>query len=175
MRIQNLPQFNAPLKKLPSAAPQNQPQQPQESFQPGPPQPEKSTSWFHRTTGALAGSATLATIGTLAIGSLGNGRGGDGLIFPVIGFVAGAGAGLIAGALAAGHAHSDTQHTSFYHRATAVASGALVGGLAGMVLLAPAGNGMGGDGLIYPLLGLAGGSAAGAIGLGLAAGHFPDR
>lgn len=172
MKIQTQPPIATSWKALPQGQPPRSP----ETFEPGQPPAEPThTSWFHRATGAVAGGTALATLGTVMIGSLGNGRGGDGLIFPIVGFLGGAGLGLVAGALAAGSAHSNEEHTSLYHRATAIASGAVLGGLAGMVLLAPAGNGMGGDGLIYPAVGLAGGTVLGAVGLGIAAGHFPDR
>jgi len=159
--------------------PQSQEQNPQpgDSFQPrpDPAPPAPKTSWFHRTTGAVSGAVALASAGAFLLTPLGHGIGAEGLIYPAVGLLAGAGGGLIAGALAAGHFHSDENKTSLFHRSTAVVSGAVLGGLAGAILMTPAGNGKGAEGLIYPLMGLAGGSLVGSIGLGLAAGRFPDR
>lgn len=149
------------------------PQDP-DGFSPQPPR-EPKTSWFHRGTGAIAGSAVLATVGTALLGPLGNGIGADGLIYPIAGMLVGGAVGLVTGAMAAGAAHSTEEKTSFYHRATGALSGALVGGIAGLALIAPMGNGMGGDGLIYAALGLAGGGAVGAVSGTVLAGHFPDK
>lgn len=117
----------------------------------------------------------LAAAGTALLGPLGNGMGGDGLIYPIAGMLVGGAVGLVTGALAAGAAHSTEEKTSLYHRATGALSGALVGGIAGVTLFGPMGNGMGGDGLIYAALGLAGGGAVGAVTGTVLAGHFPDK
>lgn len=148
---------------------------PGDEFKPSGPEEPKSVSWFHRATGAVAGATALSTAGLLLIGQAGNGMGSSGLIYPALGFVGGAGLGLVAGAIAAGSAHSDENKTALLHRGTAIVTGMVVGGVAGLMLLGPAGNGKGADGLLYAAGGLVGGSVLGGIGLGIAAGRFPDR
>jgi hypothetical protein len=175
VKIQHQTSLPMAPRNLPPTPPQPEPS-PGDLFKPQDTPPQKtSTSWFHRATGAVSGAAALATAGVLLIGPMGNGMGGGGLIYPAIGLLAGAGGGLIAGGLAAGSFHSDEQHTSKFHRTTAIVSGALLGGVLGAIALSPAGNGRGAEGLLYPVAGLAGGSLLGSIGLGLAASHFPDK
>lgn len=174
MRIQN---FASPLevRSLPQARVQSDETPPSDGFQPSEPPEPKQTSWFHRATGAVAGAATLGTAGLMLIGQLGNGMGSSGLIYPIYGLLGGAGCGLVAGAVAAGMASSNEEKTSLLHRGTAVIAGAVIGGVAGLALIGPAGNGRGADGLLYAAGGLLGGSLLGGIGLGIAAGRFPDR
>src|SRR5688572_30824924 len=83
-----------------AAAPKAAEEGPQDGFTPS--SGEKHTSLFHRTTGAVAGAGVGATVGTMLIGPMGNGMGGDGLIYPAIGFLAGTAAGLVGGAVLAG-------------------------------------------------------------------------
>ncbi|MBT9585168.1 hypothetical protein IV102_17625 [bacterium] len=177
MKIQTHTNQPGTARSLPaSPAKLDQDPAPGDSFKPQETPPEKThTSWFHRGTGAVTGAVALAAVGVMLIGPLGNGMGGDGLIYPALGLLAGAGGGLIAGGLAAGSFHSNEQKTSAFHRTTAILGGVVLGGIAGALLLGPAGNGGGAEGLIYPAAGLAGGSLLGAVGLGIAAGHFPDR
>ncbi|MCW5868403.1 MAG: hypothetical protein KIS61_14175 [Candidatus Eremiobacteraeota bacterium] len=147
-----------------------------DGFTPTPEGPnEPRTSWFHRSTGAIAGAAVLATAGTVLLTPLGNGMGGDGLIYPIAGMLIGGTVGLVTGALGAGAAHSTEEKTSLYHRATGAVSGALLGAIGGAFVVGPMGNGLGGDGLIYAAAGLAGGGALGAVTGTLLAGRFPDR
>ena len=178
MKIQHQPGLGLAPRSLPGTLQNKEPQgnPPGDQFQPQETPPEKThTSWFHRATGAISGAATLATVGVMLIGPMGNGMGGNGLIYPAMGLLAGAGGGLIGGAIAAGQFSSSEEKTSLFHRTTAVVGGAVAGGILGVMLIGPGGNGRGADGLMYPIVGLAGGSALGAIGLGLAAGHFPDK
>ena len=173
MKVQqhsNLPVLRN-LKKAPEA-----PTPPGDGFSPAPEGPRQpKTSWFHRSTGAIAGGVVLAATGTALLAPLGNGMGGDGLIYPIAGMLIGGAVGLVSGALGAGAAHSTEQKTSLYHRATGALSGALLGGIAGVTLIGPMGNGMGGDGLIYAAAGLAGGSLAGTALGAFLAGRFPDK
>ena len=92
----------------------------------------------------------------------------------IVGLCLGA-AGLAGGAYLAGTVESTDEKTSLLHRATGTVAGAAAGAVLGTMLLGPAGNGMGADGLIYPLMGLAGGTLAGGAGGLWASGNFPDK
>ena len=175
MQLQQLSSTQAPTPQR-RLAQKQQPALAEDGFKPSEPPPEKGrTSWFHRTTGAIAGTAILATAGVALLGPLGNGMGGEGLIYPLAGMLVGGAVGLVSGIAAAGAAHSSEQKTSLYHRLTAAVSGAILGGVAGAALIGPMGNGMGGEGLKFVAEGLMLGSAVGTAGGALLAGHFPDR
>ncbi len=135
---------------------------------------ESKTSWFHHTTAAISGTAVGATAGAALIGAIGNGMGGDGLIFPVAGLLVGGAAGMAGGYFSAGAFKSDSQHTSGFHRTTGVVSGMIAGAGAGLALIAPLGNGRGAEGLVFAAAGLVGGALTGAVLGGVAAGRFPD-
>ena len=75
----------------------------------------------------------------------------------------------------AGSGESKPGDTSFLHRANGVVSGVGVGAVLGALAVGPLGDGMGGDGLIYPLIGMAAGAVGGSVGGGILAGKFPDK
>jgi hypothetical protein len=133
------------------------------------------TSLFHRVTGGAAGGVVGAVAGVMLLGAAGNGKGAEGLIYPLIGLAGGGAAGIAGGAFLAGTVTSTEERTSPLHRATGLVAGAAAGAVVGTLLLTPMGNGMGGEGLIYPLMGFAGGTLVGG-GAGVwAAGGHPDK
>ena len=85
------------------------------------------TSFFHRVSGSISGGMVTSVAGALLLAPAGNGMGGEGLIYPLMGFAGGGLLGLAGGAILAGSVESKPGETALLHRANGVISGAGAG------------------------------------------------